>query len=229
MASAKEDKIDFDKLEQELSAAVTADERYWRENDAKFRAVNQKVATYDEFRDIVLAAHLKPLEKTDKIQQDRFKQPWNTIADSASLSSSNTSDTDTLQKMEIKIPNNGHEFAQSWRRHCKTSQDKLNYLRHIGSKNLQAIFKAEISFGLLGEIIDALLNDLSDNIFVVEVLESLTLAGRFGLSLTFLSSSEKENCEKLFSKLDGEIPEDNTDLKNMLEKLREKFQVKTSS
>ena len=42
--------IDFKKLEKELNNAVEADARYWRENDAKFRAVHQKVASYDEFR-----------------------------------------------------------------------------------------------------------------------------------------------------------------------------------
>ena len=42
--------IDFNKLEKELGEAVAADAKYWRENDAKFRAVHQKVATYDEFR-----------------------------------------------------------------------------------------------------------------------------------------------------------------------------------
>lgn len=42
--------IDFRKLEKELDSAVEAEAKYWRENDAKFRAVNQKVASYDEFR-----------------------------------------------------------------------------------------------------------------------------------------------------------------------------------
>ena len=50
MVSRKEDAIDFDKLEAEVNAAVDADARYQRENDAKFRAVHQKVATYEEFR-----------------------------------------------------------------------------------------------------------------------------------------------------------------------------------
>ena len=50
MVSRKEDKIDFNKLERDLNNAVEMDNRYWRENDAKFRAVNQKVANYDEFR-----------------------------------------------------------------------------------------------------------------------------------------------------------------------------------
>jgi len=50
MVSRKEDKVDFNKLEKEFANAVEADQRYWRENDAKLRAVQQKVATYDEFR-----------------------------------------------------------------------------------------------------------------------------------------------------------------------------------
>jgi len=50
MVSRREDTVDFNKLEKELADAVEADQRYWRENDAKLRAVNQKVASYDEFR-----------------------------------------------------------------------------------------------------------------------------------------------------------------------------------
>jgi len=57
MVSRKEDKVDFAKLEKELANAVEADQRYWRENDAKLRAVNQKVATYDEFRYVACLAH----------------------------------------------------------------------------------------------------------------------------------------------------------------------------
>jgi hypothetical protein len=50
MVSTKEDAVDFQKLEKELYDALEEDARYDRENSAKFRAVNQKVATYDEFR-----------------------------------------------------------------------------------------------------------------------------------------------------------------------------------
>lgn len=57
--------IDFRKLEKELALAVEANEKYLRENDAKFRAVNQRVGSYEEFRDIVSTAHLKPLERKD--------------------------------------------------------------------------------------------------------------------------------------------------------------------
>lgn len=78
--SHDDESLNFDKLEKELNAAVNADQRYWRENDAKFRAVHQKVATYEEFKDIVKASHIKPLEKGDKMDSIVFNQPWNIAA-----------------------------------------------------------------------------------------------------------------------------------------------------
>lgn len=44
------DIIDFPALERELQGALEAEERYTRENEAKLRAVHQKVASYSEFR-----------------------------------------------------------------------------------------------------------------------------------------------------------------------------------
>ena len=43
MADSIRDDINFDKLESELHSALDADEKYWRENDAKFR--EHKVTT----------------------------------------------------------------------------------------------------------------------------------------------------------------------------------------
>ena len=44
------EKIDVRKVESELVAALAADRKYERENDAKIRAVTQKVASYEEFQ-----------------------------------------------------------------------------------------------------------------------------------------------------------------------------------
>ena len=44
------EKIDVERVERELVSALGADRKYSRENDAKIRAVTQRVATYDEFR-----------------------------------------------------------------------------------------------------------------------------------------------------------------------------------
>jgi hypothetical protein len=50
MEDEDDDTINFSALETELQAALEEDAKYWRENDAKFRAVEQGVATFDEFR-----------------------------------------------------------------------------------------------------------------------------------------------------------------------------------
>lgn len=44
------EKIDVERVEKELLSALAADRKYSRENDAKMRAVTQRVASYDEFR-----------------------------------------------------------------------------------------------------------------------------------------------------------------------------------
>lgn len=42
--------INIRKLETELAVALEEDRHYNRENDAKFRAIHQKVGSYEEFR-----------------------------------------------------------------------------------------------------------------------------------------------------------------------------------
>lgn len=79
------EKIDFSSLETELSKAIQNDIRYWQKNDAKIRAVNQRVATYDDFKEIVNAAHLKPLDKRESqvIKQESMQHNtciWNTVS-----------------------------------------------------------------------------------------------------------------------------------------------------
>ena len=53
--------MDFTKLEKELSGLMQKDDKYWRENDAKFRAAKQ-MATYEEFENIVKVSYLFGLE-----------------------------------------------------------------------------------------------------------------------------------------------------------------------
>ncbi len=53
---------ELESLHNDLSKVLKNDEAYWRQNDAKFRALAQN-ATYDQFEEIVKASHLKPLGK----------------------------------------------------------------------------------------------------------------------------------------------------------------------
>ncbi|XP_062293944.1 coiled-coil domain-containing protein 103 [Scomber scombrus] len=77
MASSQRDVIDFSALERELRTSVASEQKRQRENEAKLRAVSQRT-TYQEFRDLVLASHLTPLQRTRKDESPR-KQPWNPL------------------------------------------------------------------------------------------------------------------------------------------------------
>ncbi|XP_048685757.1 Ig-like V-type domain-containing protein FAM187A isoform X1 [Caretta caretta] len=120
--------IDFCALERELQAAVAADEKYQRENDAKFRAVHQKVASYEEFRDIVLASHLKPLEKKDKMGKKK-NLLWNSYATQANGKQD--------REMELAqgwdgLPETSADFYRYWRRCLKSGQERYQFLFQLG-------------------------------------------------------------------------------------------------
>ncbi|XP_050418014.1 coiled-coil domain-containing protein 103 [Patella vulgata] len=209
--SYDDENLDFNKIDKELDAAVEADKRYYRENDAKFRAVHQKVATYDEFRDIVLASHIKPLEKGDRISECKMTQPWNTVANKEIPVNYDKNTENQTQQNSNRIPKTSQEFGKHWKKSLKTLDEKYKYLIDIGGEKLTKIFHAEISFGLLGDIIQALtMYRLDEMSCVVDILDKLTTINRFSLSVQFLSSKEKVVCKQLFEKLLKDSADDET-------------------
>ena len=200
--SYDDENFDFNKLEAEVQQTVVAEERYWRENDTKIRAVEQRVASYDEFRDRVLAAHLRPLEKGDKISDmKKFTQVWNQHAD-ANKSSTKQSTNADIQEAKFVVPKSGPDFVQKWKRLGKSVDDRKQFLISIGADRITELFKTEISGGLLGEFLECFL-DFSDDqaVIVLDILEAFTKSQRFSLSVAFLSRKEKDIISSLFSRL----------------------------
>ncbi|XP_036408793.1 coiled-coil domain-containing protein 103 [Megalops cyprinoides] len=195
------DVINFSALEKELQSALAADKKYRRENDAKFRAIHQNVGSYEEFRDIVLASHLKPLDKKDKAGAPR-KQPWNAIA--AGTKQQGSAFCDVIEVSELH-PRTAAEFSRDWRRFGGSAPDRYRLLISLGGEGLRRIFSAEIGFGLLGEFLSVLSECLQpgDVTAVVAVLEGMSQTGRFGLNVSFLSQEEWNRCLQLFRRLLG--------------------------
>ncbi|XP_067825372.1 coiled-coil domain-containing protein 103 isoform X2 [Heptranchias perlo] len=189
--------IDFKALERELQTALALDEKYKRENDAKFRAIHQQVGSYEEFRDIVLASHLKPLDWRNKL--GARNQPWNICARS-------TSTKDSVQDPNSQ-PKTAAEFSRDWRRYYSTEPEKYTFLLHLGAEVLGKIFSAEIGFGLLGEFLVILCDhfQLIDGQAIYRILLHLSLTKRFDLNVDFLSSREREKGLKLFQMLQREL------------------------
>ncbi|KAB0362778.1 hypothetical protein FD754_006934 [Muntiacus muntjak] len=179
----RNDVINFKALEKELQAALTADEKYKRENAAKLRAVEQKVASYEEFRGIVLASHLKPLERKDKMGGKR-PVPWNCHTSQRRSSQDETTEI-SLEKTLFQ-PETSAEFYRDWRRHLRSGPERYEALLQLG-----------------GEMLVALADHVrpADRWAVLGILHSLASTGRFTLNLSLMSCAERESCRALFQKL----------------------------
>ncbi|XP_064329053.1 coiled-coil domain-containing protein 103 [Phalacrocorax carbo] len=191
--------LDAAALERELRAAVAADERRERENDAKLRALHQRVPSYEEFRNIVLASHLKPLEKKDKMGK-RMNVLWNPCA--ARTKAPQASDMEIPQELD-QLPGTSAEFYRDWRRCLRSGKEKYQLLLELGGKALGRMFQADLGFGLLGEFLTVLAEHVchEDRDAILQILESLSRTKRFGLNVDLLSESEKESSRDLFRKL----------------------------
>lgn len=225
-SSHDDDHLDFGKVEKEAKSLVDYDGRYWVENSAKIRAVEQRVATYDEFREIVMAAHLKPLEKEDKISSmGTFTQVWNQSALRKSQKDAGPDEAEGNSKelksqSSLQIPQTGPEFLQRWKRECGSMSQKKDFLFAVGPSKMCELFKTDISGGLLGEFVECFLHEFSESqaLTTVELLEALSTSQRFSLSLVFLSKKEKENLLALFDKLAGIQPTQDAD--NLQERIK---------
>ncbi|KAK2500175.1 hypothetical protein MC885_015667, partial [Smutsia gigantea] len=180
----RNDIIDFKALEKELQAALTADEKYKRENAAK---------------SIVLASHLKPLERKDKIEKRTV--PWNCHTTQGRTSQDET--TEIFQEKVLLQPETSAEFYRDWRRYLRSGPERYQALLQLGGPKLGHLFQTDVGFGLLGELLVALADHVkpADQLVVLEILRSLASTGRFTLNLSLLSHAERESCRDLFRKL----------------------------
>ncbi|XP_027523680.1 coiled-coil domain-containing protein 103 isoform X2 [Corapipo altera] len=188
-------------LQRELRAALAEDERRQREGEAKLRALLQGVPDYRDFRNIVLASHLKPLEKKDRLGQRR-NVLWNPCAAPTKASPAHTEEIP--QELD-QLPGTAAEFHRDWRRCLKSGTEKYRFLLELGGEALGRIFRADVGFGLLGEFLRVLAENFhpGDGTAVLEILQGLAGTRRFGLNVELLSQAEKESGRDLFRKLQG--------------------------
>ncbi|KAA0194764.1 Coiled-coil domain-containing protein [Fasciolopsis buskii] len=99
--------IDMSNLESEMNVAVARDTRYWMENDAKIRAVEQRVPTYEHFRQLVAGCHLCPIDKSELKDLTHLKSNWNSAV------------TGKLQARSVAVSTGPESMANQF---CKTPQ-----------------------------------------------------------------------------------------------------------
>lgn len=223
-SSQKDDMIDFAKLENEVTSAIARDEKYQRENDAKFRAIRQKVANYDEFRDIVLASHLKPLDKKDKSGGMSY-QLWNRMMTKTSDDNENNSNIQATNY--DSVPKTSSEFDKRWKRICTSANERMQLLIAIGPDNLKLIFSIDCP---LGDIISCMNSEAvyPEHVpIILSIFQIISSSKRFSINLDFLDNDERKMLENIFQLCDDTL-NNNPDLnamKKLFVVLREKYAV----
>lgn len=125
----------------------------------------------------------------------------------------------------MKVPKSGQEFARDWQRQVKSPQQRYAYILNCGAPHLKELFKTEVSFGLLGDILAALTIFAEKDVkTVLDILLSLQASNRFLLSLQFLSKKEKETCQQLFDHMIQVVEEENVqELKETVSILKSQY------
>lgn len=200
------DGIDFNKLNQEFNKAREADLKYSRENEAKFRAVNQNVGSYEEFRDIVTASHLQPLERDSITKVKSASQPWNTVLiqshdkheEEVTPLHEKGGDQTPINSSSIKTRD---EFMKGWQK----TDNKIAYILSFDVDFIRFVFKCDIPFNILEKTVEGLLSEISffdDLQKVVDLLQAFTFSERFCLTVRFLNKKDVENIKKLLQEIE---------------------------
>lgn len=211
------DDINFSKLEREFHSSKDAQAKYSRENDAKFRAVHQKVASYEEFRDIVAASHLNPLERKDIYSTEKRSQPWNMLSAKPAADTSCSSDV-LPPKLEEDIAciDTSAKLIKKWKS-LKTDEAKREFLFHAALSDLERVLADDIPMNFVEDVVKVFRGcdviDANHVTRVCDVMQVFTKSKRFSLTLQFLGKGDKENLRELFRVMEEEHQVDVGELK----------------
>ncbi|XP_050712811.1 coiled-coil domain-containing protein 103-like [Eriocheir sinensis] len=216
-----EGSVDSSQLEARLRVGLEADRRYAAENSAKLRGIHS-APTYEEFRQLVLGAHLKPLDRNDK---SKVKPSiWNSFASTATKKTSKSPPQDmenSVYPTDVHYdvnnpPNTSEGLVQLWER--LDLAERLELLRNLSPQATEKLAGGLVAGGLLGDAITTLLAftpTVSDVVMVVNMLHALTLAKRFSLSVTLVCGEERWAWGRLLEKLQLALSERPQDLAEM--------------
>mmetsp|Transcript_21415 Transcript_21415/g.42971 ORF Transcript_21415/g.42971 Transcript_21415/m.42971 type:complete len:251 (+) Transcript_21415:117-869(+) len=198
-------------------------------NEVKCKKITE-CSSYEEFKDHVAAAFLKPIdlygknkggggEATSASAHDKNVSSLLEKETTADVCAKLAKELESARVSEVKCPTNSNQFDSDWRRLCKTDADKVSYLRKIPPKKYKSIFRVEGSLSVLGEIIDAFGSErkksltapakeqkLDDSVaeldgLIVATLKGLMRVKGIGMAIAFLEESEVEMAKTLCKQL----------------------------
>lgn len=153
-----------------MAVAMDADRKKQEINDAKMRAVAQRV-DYDQFCHLVAGAHLKPVKPIDKgahaggeLNYFVMPAPAKPLEPSAARAAGGPAPAAAAPRTAsaaLQVPKSGLEFHKAWRRQCKDLATRVAYLRLVDPQLIPTTFQAEFEPDILDGVVrtlDALLD-----------------------------------------------------------------------
>jgi hypothetical protein len=219
---SEEDKlvINTERIQNYVASQVLAEQKYQRENDAKLRAVNQRVPTYEDFRQMVLASHLKPLDKGETLRgavgRENTGKSWNSVmignkSDENSKNAFNLHQDTDISDLVTFVPKSNLEFVKIWRlidtklaqNETECNQMKWLFMYNLKAEKISQIFRPEIDGEMLGKFLvlfEFILKDKGAEKIenVVDLLKIFTKCNRFDLNMMFLKATEINAAKSIF-------------------------------
>ena len=218
--------VNKEQIENQVKKEILAEQKYWQQNSAKLRAVEQRVPTYEDFRQMVLASHLKPLDKGESFRDNLNRNNvWNSLANTNSSDPNfenllKESNAELEKQKEILInnkPKSSLDFIKTWNliEDKHDEKTKWQFLNKLGADSIKSIFKAEINGDMLGKFIILFEKKLSEQIeneekldisfmkenldLIFDLLKCFIQCKRFSLNLMFLKESEINALKRIIS------------------------------
>ncbi|KAG9407896.1 hypothetical protein AC1031_021132 [Aphanomyces cochlioides] len=227
MASIYEGTFDTAAIQKELAIALEEDRKYKKTDEMKKRAIHT-AASYDEFRNFVLCADLKPVSSKDLQNLSKSDRRRNRMYQTKSNHQLDASRAKTLSACKKTTPpDTSGDFLRTWRRSCPTHRDKyqydlsselscdiFRYMRLTTPARFRKMFASELEADVMIQFIECMseefeninpANDIDDFEheldhvgFTVEMLDMMVSTGRFKLTLTFFDANQAEKIARLF-------------------------------
>lgn len=221
----------MDALQHSIAGALEAEQRKTQVNDAKLRAVAQRV-DYDEFCKMVAGAHLKPVKPCSAESRD-ISRPFDQFVLPKYEPATDSVDRHSTRKVEhdaeppaFSQPSSSHEFLRTWRRSCRAQAERLRYLRVLDIDTLPMLFRTEMDPLLLDAFVDTLHVAVCERepsgdgsaeaaaiaqqaplaLWAVRLLAGLARVNRFDATLNFAAGPTTDKLKRIFAAAASHAP-----------------------
>ncbi|TYZ67176.1 hypothetical protein PybrP1_001670 [[Pythium] brassicae (nom. inval.)] len=217
LTSIEHGSFDTAALQQELAQALEDDRLYKLTDNMKKRAIHT-AANYDDFKNLVACADLKPISQKELRDFSRNERQTNLTYKLKPRREFGRGLAFEAPPADLHAaPATSVAFCRNWRRYLKTSSEKLRYLKLTTAPTLGEIFKSDLDADLFAEIVGVLVETWASNArcgddddlalqseqrhFAADVLAALSETNRLALVLDFLDNNQHEKLQRLVALL----------------------------